>query len=53
MNKKFWSSFALPFSRANNDQAELNRNRNECPDPLLGISETGFNSVRVLMTKVR
>ena len=25
MNKKFWSLFALPFSRANNDQAELNR----------------------------
>ena len=24
-NKKFWSLFALPFSRANNDQAELNR----------------------------
>ena len=25
MNKKFWSLFALPFSRVNNDQAELNR----------------------------
>ena len=34
-NKKFWSLFALPFSRANNDQAELNRD--ECADPLLVI----------------
>ena len=25
MNKKFWSLFALPFSKANKDQAELNR----------------------------
>ena len=40
MNKKFWSLFALPFSRANNDQAELNRTlaASECPDPQLDAS---------------
>ena len=40
MNKKFWSLFALPFSKANKDQAELNRisgllSGDECPDPQL------------------
>ena len=46
MNKKFWSLFALPFIRANNDQDFCTLAWDECADPLLD-----FKSIQYVVYK--